>query len=168
MYASVDFSVTPRPMYTADGRKLPDVYTHPAELRDELQRELGQFPLFQFWGPTADIDSTRWIGRSALRVFEGQRPTLTLVYLPHLDYPLQKLGPNHPDALAEVRAIDTVCGELIARARADGARILVLSEYGMQQPPRHRRGGRGGASGRARVGTLPGPAPDWPARRHHG
>ena len=30
MYSTADFSVTPRPMYPADGRKIPDVYTAPA------------------------------------------------------------------------------------------------------------------------------------------
>ena len=133
MYASVDFSVTPRPMYTADGRKLPDVYTHPARLRDELQRELGQFPLFQFWGPTAGIASTRWIGRSALRVFERELPTLTLVYLPHLDYNLQRFGPTFPDIGRDVAAVDEVCGELIAAAERAGAAIVVLSEYGITE-----------------------------------
>ena len=29
MYSSADFSVTPRPMYPADGRKIPDVYAQP-------------------------------------------------------------------------------------------------------------------------------------------
>ena len=103
MYASADFAVTPRPMYPADGRKLPDVYTHPAELRDELQRELGPFPLFNFWGPTADIESSRWIADCALHVFERQRPTLTLVYLPHLDYNLQRFGPDFPGIARDVR-----------------------------------------------------------------
>ncbi|MEM7234187.1 MAG: nucleotide pyrophosphatase/phosphodiesterase family protein, partial [Planctomycetota bacterium] len=86
MYSSADWSVTPRPGYMADGRKLPDIYTSPAELRDELQRDLGTFPLFHFWGPTADIRSTDWIGRSAEAVIAKERPDLTLVYLPHLDY----------------------------------------------------------------------------------
>jgi hypothetical protein len=63
MYSSADIAVTPRPMYLADGRKLPDIYTHPAELRDELQGTLGEFPLFRFWGPGADIESSRWIAR---------------------------------------------------------------------------------------------------------
>ncbi|MGH8694605.1 MAG: alkaline phosphatase family protein, partial [Burkholderiales bacterium] len=94
MYSTADFAVTPRPMYPADGRKLPDIHTHPADLRDELQGALGQFPLFRFWGPAADITSTRWIGKSALHVFGKFKPTLTLVYLPHLDYNLQRLGPN--------------------------------------------------------------------------
>jgi predicted AlkP superfamily pyrophosphatase or phosphodiesterase len=131
MYASADYSVTPRPMYPADGRKLPDIYTQPAELRDDLQGELGQFPLFRFWGPTADIESTRWIGRSALRVFERHRPTLTLVYLPHLDYNLQRFGPDYVGVDRDVAAVDDVCGELIAAAERAGAEIVVLSEYGI-------------------------------------
>jgi predicted AlkP superfamily pyrophosphatase or phosphodiesterase len=136
MYATADYTVTPRPMYPADGRKLPDIYTQPAGLRDELQRELGQFPLFRFWGPTADIESTRWIARSALRVLERQRPTLTLVYLPHLDYSLQRLGPSHPSIAAEVAAVDALCGELIEAARRAGAAVVVLSEYGITEVSR--------------------------------
>jgi predicted AlkP superfamily pyrophosphatase or phosphodiesterase len=133
MYASADYSVTPRPMYAADGRKLPDLYSQPPRLRDELQRELGQFPLFRFWGPTADIESTRWIGRSALRVFDRERPTLTLVYLPHLDYSLQRFGPDFFGVEREVAAVDEVCGELIAAARAAGAEVVALSEYGITE-----------------------------------
>jgi predicted AlkP superfamily pyrophosphatase or phosphodiesterase len=133
MYASVDWAVTPRPMYPADGRKLPDIYTQPAELRDELQRELGQFPLFRFWGPTADIESTRWIGRCAVRVFGLCRPTLTLVYLPHLDYNLQRFGPNYPGIGRDVASVDEVCGELIDAAERAGAEIVVLSEYGITE-----------------------------------
>jgi predicted AlkP superfamily pyrophosphatase or phosphodiesterase len=131
MYATADVTVTPRPMYPADGRKLPDIYTQPAELRDELQHELGSFPLFKFWGPAAGIESTRWIARSALRVFERERPTLTLVYLPHLDYDLQRLGPGHPAIPEQVAAVDSLCGELIHAARRDGAAVVALSEYGI-------------------------------------
>jgi predicted AlkP superfamily pyrophosphatase or phosphodiesterase len=131
MYSTADIAVTPRPMYPADGRKLPDIYTTPAGLRDELQQRLGQFPLFRFWGPAADIVSTRWIGRCALDVFERQRPTLTLVYLPHLDYNLQRLGPDHPRIAQDVAEVDQVCAELIEAAQRAGARVIVLSEYGI-------------------------------------
>ena len=131
MYSSADISATPRPMYPADGRKLPDVYTHPPELRDELQRELGQFPLFHFWGPTADIKSSRWIAQSALRVMKKDDPTMTMVYLPHLDYNLQRLGPNHAGVARDVAQIDQVCGELIETAQRAGMHVVVLSEYGV-------------------------------------
>ena len=96
MYSSADFSVTPRPCYPADGRKIPDIYTQPTELRTELNERLGPFPLFRFWGPATDLSSSRWIADCALQVSRSRRPTLSLVYLPHLDYDLQRLGPEHP------------------------------------------------------------------------
>lgn len=131
MYSSADISLTPRPMYTADGRKLPDVYSEPPELRDTLSRELGTFPLFNFWGPRASIVSSRWIAQAAERIMAQAAPTLTLVYLPHLDYDLQKFGPENariPQAVAEV---DALCGELIEAATRRGQRVVVLSEYGI-------------------------------------
>ena len=129
MYSTATWAVTPRPMYPADGRKIPDIHTKPGDLRDELTRTLGPFPLFNFWGPTADITSSRWIARCARHVYDTRRPTLTLVYLPHLDYSLQRLGPRHPGITEELKAIDAVCGELIDHVQRDGARVVVLSEY---------------------------------------
>ncbi len=131
MYSDADYTVTPRPMYPADGRKLPDIYTTPANLRVDLQRQLGPFPLFNFWGPKASIESTRWIAESAKYVEQRFTPTLTFVYLPHLDYNLQRVGPNHPAADEDVRQIDDVCGDLVAFYEGRGAQVIVLSEYGL-------------------------------------
>jgi predicted AlkP superfamily pyrophosphatase or phosphodiesterase len=131
MYSSADWAVTPRPQYPADGRKIPDFYTQPAALHDELLRELGPFPLFDFWGPRAGIKSTEWIGRCAAEVFQRQQPTLTLVYLPHLDYDLQRFGPDDPRIGPQLRAVDEICGELIHLARRSSASVVVLSEYGI-------------------------------------
>ena len=133
MYSSADFSVTPRPIYLADGLKIPDIYTQPASLRDELTSALGPFPLFNFWGPKADIRSSRWIAQCALHVYQRLRPSLTLVYLPHLDYDLQRLGPVHPRIRSALAEIDAVCGELIEHVQRDGARVIVLSEYGITE-----------------------------------
>jgi predicted AlkP superfamily pyrophosphatase or phosphodiesterase len=133
MYGTPDVSATPRPMYPADGRKIPDHYAEPPELHDELDRLLGPFPLFKFWGPGADIESSRWIARATQHVRRSRRPTLTLCYLPHLDYGLQKFGPSpdDPRIAAALREVDALCGELIEEAERDGARILVVSEYGI-------------------------------------
>lgn len=131
MYASADYTVTPRPMYPADGRKIPDIYTQPADLRNELNARLGMFPLFHFWGPTADLVSSRWIADCALHIYESRKPTLTLVYLPHLDYNLQRLGPDHPQIRKDLHAVDALCGEIIGRVQKDGTRVVVLSEYGI-------------------------------------
>ena len=131
MYSTADWSATPRPIYPADGRKIPDIYTQPSSLRDRLTTELGPFPFFNFWGPNADIRSSRWIAEASSAIDRWHAPTLLFVYLPHLDYNLQRRGPDDPVVRDDVRAIDDVCGILIAALRARGRRILVLSEYGL-------------------------------------
>jgi predicted AlkP superfamily pyrophosphatase or phosphodiesterase len=131
MYSTADYAVTPRPQYPADGRKLPDVHSHPADLRDELQGRLGTFPLFNFWGPRADLSSSSWILKASEHVFETREPTLTLVYVPHLDYDLQRFGPEFPGVEKQVKAVDDACAPLIAKAEKKGAAVIVLSEYGI-------------------------------------
>jgi predicted AlkP superfamily pyrophosphatase or phosphodiesterase len=131
MAAAHDIGVTPRPIYRSDGRKLPDCYTKPLELRAELTERLGTFPLFNFWGPATSIAASRWIADATLHVRRTRSPTLTLAYLPHLDYDLQRLGPDDPRIAASLRAVDAVVGGLIADAERDGARVIILSEYGI-------------------------------------
>ena len=131
MYSTVDYAVTPRPMYPADGRKLPDVHSKPGSLRDDLQRDLGQFPLFEFWGPRSSIRSTQWIAEASKRVEQQYSPTLTLVYLPHLDYGLQQRGIDLPAIRADLRAVDEVAGALIEFYEDRGVRVLVVSEYAL-------------------------------------
>ncbi len=131
MYSSADWSVTPRPIYPADGRKIPAIYSEPADLSARLTAELGEFPFFSFWGPKSDIKSSEWIAEAAVRVADWQRPTLSLVYLPHLDYNLQRLGPDDPGIRADLKAIDRVCRRVVDRHRDLGYRVIVLSEYGI-------------------------------------
>ena len=131
MYSSADFAVTPRPNYLADGRKMPDCYSHPADLRDRLQKELGQFPLFQFWGPGANIRSTQWIADASILTDKWHHPTLSLIYLPHLDYCLQKFGPDISKISKELTEIDAVVAQLVNYFEKEGAEIILLSEYGI-------------------------------------
>ena len=139
MYSSADWSVTPRPMYPADGRKFFDIYAWPSVVRDELKRDLGEFPFPGFWGPVAGVDSlqgkadcvTRWIAESAKWIEEKQRPTLNLVYLPHLDYNLQRFGPNDPRIAKDLGEMDAIAGDLIGFFQKRGVRVLILSEYGI-------------------------------------
>lgn len=131
MYSGADYSVTPRPNYLADGRKLPDCYSHPAELRDELQKELGQFPLFKFWGPATDASSTQWIADASIYTDKKYDPTLTLIYLPHLDYCLQKYGQDITAISKDLSEIDKIVEQLVDYYTGKGARIMLLSEYGI-------------------------------------
>lgn len=131
MYSSADFAITPRPLYPADGRKVFDIHTQPMNLRETIKADLGDFPFPSFWGPRAGIASSQWIARSAQWIESHHQPTLSLTYLPHLDYPLQKLGPDSPEIPAHLAAIDATVGELIDFYQARKVRLMVLSEYGI-------------------------------------
>jgi predicted AlkP superfamily pyrophosphatase or phosphodiesterase len=136
MYAPVAYSVTPRPEYYANGLKRPGLYSEPPALAADLQERLGAFPLFDFWGPKAGLPSTRWIADATLDVIAHQDPTLCLAYLPHLDYDHQRFGPDDPRSIAQVAAVDAECGRLIEAARAKGAAVIALSEYGIEKVDR--------------------------------
>ena len=136
MYSSADYSITPRPIYPADGSKVFDIYTAPMNLREQLKSDLGDFPFPAFWGPAAGIASSRWIADSAIWIEKKHRPSLSLVYLPHLDYSFQKIGPETPEADLELRRIDRIFGELLTLYRERGVDVVVLSEYGIT--PVHR------------------------------
>jgi predicted AlkP superfamily pyrophosphatase or phosphodiesterase len=131
MYLSADYSVTPRPQYHADGVKAPDCYSYPSELRDELQAELGTFPLFSFWGPNANVVSSKWIADASILVDKKHDPTLSMVYLPHLDYCLQKFGTDFTKIGKELREIDAIVKDLVTYYKSKGSRVIILSEYGI-------------------------------------
>ncbi|MDP2414731.1 alkaline phosphatase family protein [Daejeonella sp.] len=136
MYSTADYAVTPRPNYLADGRKMPDCYSHPAGLRDILQKKLGAFPLFQFWGPGANIESSKWIAEASMITDELYDPTLSLIYLPHLDYCLQKFGPDFLMIGKELSQIDDLLRKLVTFYEQRSAEIIILSEYGIA-PVKH-------------------------------
>ncbi len=130
MYSNSDFNVTPRPQYKANGLKIPDCYSKPENLRDKLQEQLGQFPLFNFWGPNTTIKSTKWIANSSKLVHDWHEPTLQLIYLPHLDYVLQKHN-NENVILKDLKELDDVCKDLITFYESKNVNIILLSEYGI-------------------------------------
>lgn len=139
MYSTADWSITPRPMYPADGRKFFDIYTWPYDIRTEIKDDLGEFPFFGFWGPAAGVDSpqgsadctSRWIAESAKWVEQRHQPTLNLIYLPHLDYNLQRLGPNDSRIARDLREIDSIVGGLIEFFEKRDVQPLIVSEYGI-------------------------------------
>lgn len=133
MYSTVNMSATPRPIYAADGRKYPDCYTTPLDLRDELQSRFGTFPLFDFWGPKTSIKSSQWIAQAAMYSEEKSPMTLTLIYLPHLDYQIQRVGPYHPSVAKDLKEIDHVCADLISFYEERNAQVIILSEYGITE-----------------------------------
>ena len=128
--ANVDLSVTPKPYYGANGNKAFGISGTPDGLTDRLENELGKFPFHTFWGPAAGLACTPWIARSAASVLRDERPDLTLVYLPHLDYDPQRLGPAGSDLPRLVGELDAAFAPLLDQAERSGAGVWVVSEYG--------------------------------------
>jgi predicted AlkP superfamily pyrophosphatase or phosphodiesterase len=133
MGTRADISVTPRPNYLADGGKVFDIATYPYEIKNSLKADLGEFPFKNFWGPAAGLASSKWIAQAAQWIECNQKPDLNLVYLPHLDYDLQRFGPESPEAHRARTEIDTLVGELINFFENRGVEILILSEYAITE-----------------------------------
>lgn len=136
MYSTANWQITPRPIYRSDGKKLFDIQTWPMDQREAIKSDLGAFPFHAFWGPASGIASSRWIARSAQWFEDKFSPHLNLVYLPHLDYNLQRLGPEDPTIAADLRDIDKVVGDLTKHLESRGVRVVILSEYGITQVDR--------------------------------
>jgi predicted AlkP superfamily pyrophosphatase or phosphodiesterase len=128
--AAVDVSVTPKPYYGADGNKAFGITGTPTGLTEQLEKTLGPFPFPSFWGPMAGLPCTQWIARCAAEVLRHERPDLTLVYLPHLDYDPQRFGPQGCDMRRLTSELDDACAPLLDAARVAGARVWIVSEYG--------------------------------------
>jgi predicted AlkP superfamily pyrophosphatase or phosphodiesterase len=168
MYSTADYSITPRPMYPADGRKVFDIYTWPYSIREDIKHDLGEFPFPGFWGPAAGVKTPQgsptaasaWIAESAKWIEKKYQPTLSLVYLPHLDYNLQRHGPFtmvretrprndtpksadgssaalergyklNPVVFPDLHAIDALVGDLIEFFDKQSVHVVLLSEYGI-------------------------------------
>lgn len=131
MHSTADFAVTPRPLYLSDGSKVFDIHTQPMGMRERLKRDLGEFPFRHFWGPASGIESSRWIAASARWIEEKHWPSLSLVYLPHLDYNLQRVGLQMNLIAEDLRQIDEVVGDLITFYEKRHIQVILLSEYGI-------------------------------------
>ena len=115
-----DYACTFAPIHNPDGSESLWCYTKPLELYGELRDALGHFPLEHFWGPLANIESSRWIVRSANLAAEKYAPRFSFIYLPHLDYAAQKFGPDSPQAIQATTELDLELQSLDAGYRAAG------------------------------------------------
>ncbi|MEW4562165.1 nucleotide pyrophosphatase/phosphodiesterase family protein [Bremerella sp. JC770] len=129
---SADYVCMPAPVHNPDGSESLWCYTRPTEYYGQLLEEHGHFPLKFFWGPLASIPSTKWIADTAALTAKKHKPNFFYIYLPHLDYQAQKLGPDSEPAMKAVAELDVVLGDLfteLKQAYGEDVLILVASEY---------------------------------------
>jgi predicted AlkP superfamily pyrophosphatase or phosphodiesterase len=126
---SADIVLTPKPDHGPDGKLTSLCWSNPPELVPTVFKELGPFPLMNYWGPMAGIAASAWIAKAAAIIWQKYQPQLQLVYVPHLDYDLQRFGPDSAQAKKAVVDVANALDPLFAAVQADGAKIVVLSEY---------------------------------------
>ncbi len=136
MRGAADVVITPKPEHTPDGKTLTACWSDPPNLYAELTAALGPFPLHNYWSPMAGLPSSQWIAKAAMHVWKNHAPDLQLVYVPHLDFNLQRLGPEHPALVKDLQDVDTLIAPLVEQVRADGGRVIILGDYGMHEVSR--------------------------------
>src|SRR4051794_2159650 len=134
MFATADVVVTPAPIHLDEGL-VPWCYSKPVGFYERLAEKHGGFQLPWYWGPLAGSKSSEWIAQAALDTLEEHRPTLTFVYLPHLDYNTQRFGAGSDQFKADLATMDRIVGEIVAGVEqlglADDTAIVLVSEYAM-------------------------------------
>jgi predicted AlkP superfamily pyrophosphatase or phosphodiesterase len=126
------FICTPAPIHNPDGSESLWCYTKPKEFYGDLRDKFGHFPLMNFWGPIANINSTNWIASSLLECLRLHKPDFSYAYLPHLDYAAQKFGPNSPQAAKSLEELDAVIGQIhdgSSKIFGNWPLFLIASEY---------------------------------------
>ncbi len=126
---AADIVLTPKPDHGPDGKLTSLCWSDPPELVPTIFKELGPFPLMNYWGPMAGIASSAWIAKAAGIIWKRYDPQLQLVYVPHLDYDLQRFGPESEQAKKAVLDLSAALDPLFDSILADGGKIIVLSEY---------------------------------------
>jgi predicted AlkP superfamily pyrophosphatase or phosphodiesterase len=127
--APVAISVTPKPHYGADGNKAFGIESNPSGLASHLENRLGRFPFASFWGPRAGLACTEWIAQAATKILADEKPDLTLVYLPHLDYAPQRLGPESCNMPQLIEELDRAVQPILDEATRQGAAVWIVNEY---------------------------------------
>ena len=135
MGENVDLIVTPAPIHKHSGGMIQACYTQPASLEARLNEAVGRpFNLMNYWGPLASYKSSDWIVDAVISVMGAPdiAPDLLLSYIPHLDYDLQRHGPESEEA---AKALDVLLGYLTrlkAACNDFGYDWIFVGDYAME------------------------------------
>lgn len=127
----VDVVLSPRPIHKHDGGMILDCLSRPEPLyADICEAQKKEFQLMHYWGPLASgKKSSAWIVPSYEYVMQQERPDLLFGYLPHLDYDLQRHGPDHRKARASAKTAAQAIARFIAACDTHGYDYVVYGDY---------------------------------------
>ncbi|MFA6568542.1 MAG: nucleotide pyrophosphatase/phosphodiesterase family protein [Victivallales bacterium] len=129
--ADSDLIVSPAPIHKHHGGMIQDFYSEPDGIYSSLCNKIGcKFNLHSYWGPFTSISSTRWIASAASELLVSNDSTdMLLVYLPHLDYDLQKYGPSSRKVENSFAQVETEIERLFVSAKLAGYEVLLFGDY---------------------------------------
>lgn len=128
-----DLLLSPAPIHKHHGGMIQDCFSRP----DELYRQItdaagGPFDLRNYWGPKASVKATSWIAAATDEVMKTSAPDLLLTYLPHLDYELQRSGPDSPQSTRAFVELKQHLEKLLNSAGECGYKTLVFGDYAIR------------------------------------
>jgi hypothetical protein len=130
MNTDADYTVTPRPLYCADGRKLPDCYSFPLDLRARFTSDFGPFPSSSSGGrpprslPASGSPGRPWPSKSSSgRACNWSTCRTWTTACRNWDH--------DGDIAQDLAEIDALCGRLLDFFEERHCRVVILSEYGI-------------------------------------
>ncbi|MBQ7251592.1 MAG: alkaline phosphatase family protein [Kiritimatiellae bacterium] len=130
---AADVVVSPAPIHKHGGGTILGCSVRPAELGAKLEASFGAFPLFRYWGPLASSKIGDAVAGYAEAVARGADPDDLFVYLPTLDYDLQRFGPEDARAGKAFAAAASQLSRLAALAEKAGAEFTAFGDYAITQ-----------------------------------
>lgn len=126
---AADAIISPAPIHKHGGGMIMRNYTQPAELSDHLQRTCGTFPLHRYWGPLAAPSVGDAVINNFLAFYERKPCDWCALYLPTLDYDLQRFGPDHPRTDKSFTLLTRQLLRLQEFAAAHSMELEVIGDY---------------------------------------
>lgn len=126
----VDSIISPAPIHKHGGGMIMENYTRPAELGNRLKAAYRSFPLNRYWGPLASPKVGHAIVQSVeIALDTPATPDIAFVYLPTLDYDLQRHGPSDPRCTRSFTLLASQLTRLSALAERQGRQMLIFGDY---------------------------------------
>ncbi len=123
---AVDELLSPAPIHTHGGGLIMATYQKPPS----LLKKQNPVPLWRYWGPLASPQVGNTIASAlAERIRRGDAPETMLVYLPTLDYDLQRYGVSSSKIERSIRLFCQQLETLVAAARDDQREVTILGDY---------------------------------------
>jgi predicted AlkP superfamily pyrophosphatase or phosphodiesterase len=126
----VDMVLSPRPIHKHEGGLIQDCHSIPQSLYTEMCDDLGKtFNLMHYWGPLASGKSSEWIVGALDYTMRTEAPDILFGYLPHLDYDLQRFGPDHRRARKAAKSLVVMLEKFVRSCQVNDYDYVIYGDY---------------------------------------